>query len=592
MTLLQAPADLDLDLQAGAARDGLPGLDLDLALWDTSCPDWAERLLAGRPLVPDIPELQVEPYKSQVAYALRVFKRLRLADVHGNPTMGEAGADWVFAIVAVLLGSYDPATHVRMVNEVFALVPKGNSKSTYFALAMLTANIINLRPRGEFMFIAPTMKIADTAFNQVDGAIALDDKLDKLFHRQRHLRTITNRNTDAALQIKAADTDTITGGKAVGTLLDETHEFALKARAQEIFVELRGSLSKRPDGFFAQITTQSKAPPTGVFKEELARARAVRDGTLRARLLPVLYELPEALLEAEAWRDRRYWPLLNPNLGRSVHPPYIAEQLALAEQEGPHKLALIASQHLNVEIGVGLKTDRWAGAEFWQAAADKTLTLESLLDRSEVVTVGIDGGGLDDLLGLSVVGREPKSRRWLSWSHAWAHDTVLTRRKSIAPMLRSLADAGEVTIVERLGADIEGLVALVELCERLLAGVGLDPQGVGAVVDALADAGIGERDDDRRVTGVRQGYTLTGPIKTTERKLVDGSLVHADQALMNWAVGNARVEQKGNAIVITKQASGTAKIDPLMALFNAVALMSTNPANRVSVYRTRGLLVA
>ena len=46
---------------------------------------------------------------------------------------------------------------------------------------------------------------------------------------------------------------------------------------------------------------------------------------------------------------------------------------------------------------------------------------------------------------------------------------------------------------------------------------------------------------------------------------------------MSWAVTNARVESKGNAIIITKQASGTTKLDPLMAAFNAVAPMSTNP---------------
>jgi phage terminase large subunit-like protein len=49
---------------------------------------------------------------------------------------------------------------------------------------------------------------------------------------------------------------------------------------------------------------------------------------------------------------------------------------------------------------------------------------------------------------------------------------------------------------------------------------------------------------------------------------------------MAWAVANARVEPKGNAIIIImKQASGSAKIDPLMAAFNAIALMAMNPAS-------------
>jgi phage terminase large subunit-like protein len=104
--------------------------------------------------------------------------------------------------------------------------------------------------------------------------------------------------------------------------------------------------------------------------------------------------------------------------------------------------------------------------------------------------------------------------------------------------------------------------------------IGLNPFGIGAVIDALADEGTS---GDDKVLGITQGWKLSGAIKTTERKLADGTLRHSGQSLMSWCVGNARVEPKGNAIVITKQASGSAKIDPLMATFNAVALMSANP---------------
>ncbi|MBD1590406.1 terminase large subunit, partial [Pseudomonas sp. C2L12B] len=83
------------------------------------------------------------------------------------------------------------------------------------------------------------------------------------------------------------------------------------------------------------------------------------------------------------------------------------------------------------EIGLALMSDRWAGAEFWERqAVGFCAALEDLIKRCEVIDLGIDGGGLDDLLGVAAVGRESGTRRWLVWTHAWAHPSVLERRKA------------------------------------------------------------------------------------------------------------------------------------------------------------------
>lgn len=335
--------------------------EAELTTWSTSCKDWEARLLAGRSLVPDLPL-----FKAEAERALRVFKRLRLPDVVGTPTMAEACGEWFFPIVAALFGSYDPIAHRRMIQEFFWLIPKGNSKSSNGGAVMVTALIVNRRPRAEFVLIAPTKEIAGIAFDQADGTIRLDAELAKLFHTQRHIKTITHRRSGATLKIKAADTDVITGGKQLGTMIDETHVFAEKADAAAVFLELRGSLGKRPDGFLFQATTQSKKPPAGVFAAELAKARKVRDGQLALPLLPILYELPLKLSQNAGWKDRKLWPLVNPNLGRSIALDFLERELTTAEESGkPDQLALFASQHFNVEIGLALASDNWVGAQYW-----------------------------------------------------------------------------------------------------------------------------------------------------------------------------------------------------------------------------------
>ena len=206
----------------------------------------------------------------------------------------------------------------------------------------------------------------------------------------------------------------MTGVKPVFVLVDELHEMSKRSYATRVIGQIRGGLLPNPEGLLVFITTQSDQPPAGAFKSELEYARGVRDGriTERVKMLPILYEFPEAMQTAQSkpWRDPQNWPMVLPNLGLSISIEDLETHYAQAREKGIEEECRWASQHLNVQIGMALHGDRWRGTDYWVDAADATLTLENLIWRSEVVTVGIDGGGEDDLFGLAVLGRCRTSR--------------------------------------------------------------------------------------------------------------------------------------------------------------------------------------
>ncbi|WP_250483404.1 terminase large subunit [Caballeronia sp. GaOx3] len=554
--------------------------------WTTACPDWESRLIEGRSIIP------APIFPDEAAQALAIFKELRVVDLPGKPTFGECSEQWVFDFVSAIFGAYDAESGAQLIREFFLLISKKNTKSTIAAGIMLTAVIRCWREEEEHLILAPTKEVADNSFRPAAGMIRADDELAALFHVQDHIRTITHRVTRASLKVVAADTDTVSGKKSGRILIDEHWLFGKKTNAESMFMEATGGQISRDEGWVVILTTQSDEPPSGVFRDKLNYYRDVRDGNIVDRKsLGVLYEFPAKLIASKGYLDPANFYVTNPNIGRSVSAEWLQDQLRKIQHKTDGSFQQFVAKHLNVEIGLNLRSDRWAGADFWESAARAPrLTLEDVIKGSEVIDVGIDGGGLDDLLGLAVIGREKDTRNWLAWTHAWAHPSVLDRRKEIAPRLRDFEGDGDLTMVAQIGDDVRDVADIVSTIYQagLLDKVGADPAGIGSVLDALAEAGIPED----KVIGISQGWKLSGAIKTAERRLAiasgfkfdaqgpkpDGVLMHGGQPLMAWCVGNARVVPIGNAVNITKQASGTAKIDPLMALFNAVTLIALNPA--------------
>ncbi|MFK9079612.1 terminase large subunit [Pseudomonas neuropathica] len=542
--------------------------------WDTACPDWEARIINRQSLVP-FPPL----FPDEAAACMQVLNDLRIVDAPGSPLIGESCAPWISDLAGAIFGAYNSNTGERLIQEFFLLISKKNAKSTIAAAIMLTVLIRNWRQSAEFIILAPTIEVANNAYAPARDMVKHDEELSALLHVQDHVRTITHRESGATLKVVAADQNTVGGKKAAVVLVDELHLFGKNPHAANMLREATGGLASRPEGFVIYLTTQSDQPPAGVFREKLQYARGVRDGTIvDPNFLPVIYEFPKKILEAEDHRKPENFYITNPNMGYSVSEKFLIREMKKAEEAGEAEVLGFMSKHLNVEIGLALRSDRWAGADYWVGAAEKKLTLDDVIARSDVIDIGIDGGGLDDLLGFAAVGRDKRTRDWLVWTHAWAHPSVLERRKAEAPRFHDFEKDGDLTLSKRIGDDVLEVAELVEQVEEsgLLDKVGVDPVGIGAIYDAMIEREI----PPEKIVAISQGWKLGGAIKTAERKLAEGGMKHGGQPMMAWCVSNAKVEPRANSILITKQASGSAKIDPLMALFNAVTLISLNPEGR------------
>ncbi|WP_316172426.1 terminase large subunit [Bradyrhizobium sp. SZCCHNRI2049] len=585
--------------------------------WTTACPDWEDRIINGRSLLPCGPL-----FPDEAEAALKIYRDLVLVDVAGRPTMEQACLPWAFDLPKALFGSYDHVSGKRLIRYYFEFVAKKNAKSTRAAGIMITALIRNWRESGEFYILAPTKEIADNSFIPARDMVNADPGL-KAILKPSAGRVIEHRNTGAFLKVVAADNETVTGKKTIGLLIDELWLFGYRAGAETMLNEIEGGLASRPEGFVINLSTQSNRKPAGVFEQRLSRFRDIRDGKLLdPSSLPLLHEFPESMIKSGAYREPANWHIPNPNLTKSVDVEFIRHKLKEVERSGKSSVIDIEAKHLNVQIGIGSRIDGWAGVEVWDRGLEPGLTLDAILDRCDVVTIGLDGGGLDDMLGVGVIGREKDTQRWLGWACGLISTIGVQRRKANVVDYLRFKRAGELLVFcfdeadgvwrddpelaelcedalpaaigpEALPPDIQFVVDLVtRIRDRgLLAQVGVDAAGIGAIVDALGQIGVTQ--EAETLDAVRQGIALMGAVKTLERKLANRSFVHGESPLLEWCVANLKVVQTPTAMRVARDEAGFGKVDPAMALFNAAHLMSLNPepVRQVSTYENRPLLM-
>jgi phage terminase large subunit-like protein len=156
---------MQIELAPGAALSPAPPPGA-AGMWDLSCVDWEDRIREGRSLIPDLPL-----FADEAADAVAFYDEMQLPDVPGVPKLRTASGEWFRDIVRAAFGSWDPVNRVRMIREIFALAPKGSSKTSYSAALMLVSMLMNYRPRATALFVGPTQAVSMRAYEQAVGLI-------------------------------------------------------------------------------------------------------------------------------------------------------------------------------------------------------------------------------------------------------------------------------------------------------------------------------------------------------------------------------------------------------------------------------------
>jgi phage terminase large subunit-like protein len=261
----------------------------------------------------------------------------------------------------------------------------------------------------------------------------------------------------------------------------------------------------------------------------------------------MLYEWPEAMIEAEAYLEPENFYVTNPNLGRSSASEWL-DQPSWSRAGGRRR-----GEPADIPRQASERRDRAAPAarplarrRLLGGRGDRTLTLENLLERCEVAVIGGDGGGLDDLYGLCVAGREKGTDRWLYWFEGMvlarsaqapqgdrAAARGLRRRRRPGHLQRAAAAGRDDAEDYALPQDIAEFVAICvkvkesgKLPEN--AAIGLDAAMATDLTDALEAVGFTVADGQKgEVVAIGQGFRLMSAIVGLARKLKFGGAVHS-----------------------------------------------------------------
>ena len=431
---------------------------------------------------------------------------------------------WQKAFISVLFGVVDKHGY-RQFNEILLVMARKQGK-TLLASAIATYEAYADGEYGARVYMAaPKLQQANICYDQCYQTIKKEPELEKFAKKRRTDIYIEYSNSSIApLAFSEKKSDGLNVSCAV---LDEVASWRGQAGLR-FYEVLKSSVGARRQPILLGITT-SGYENDGIFDALIARAiRLLTGGSKETHFLPLLYMIDDI----DRWNDINELKKANPNLGVSVSPKYLIDELAIAENSLSKKSEFL-TKYACVKQNSSLA---WLDIQTIKAMCGKELKFEDF--AHSYCVAGIDLSMSTDLTAAVIVTE--KEGELYCFAHFWLPSEKIEEAISrdglpyqqyIARGFLSLSGENYIDYNDCY----KWLVDIVERYEILPLVVGYDRYSANYLINDLKAYGFVTDD-------VYQGDNLYGVLQEMEGFMKDKKVHIGDNDLLKVHLLNSAIK--------------------------------------------------
>lgn len=460
---------------------------------------------------------------------------------------------WQCFVESNLYGWVDKKTGYRRFREGLILVASGNGKSTMVVGNAVYMLSVDGERGAEVYCLANSREQARIIYDECRAQVEASGALAKSLRTTRD--GIYFKPLNGKIQPLASDSKNLDGRNVHLGIFDEIQEY----RDYKLINVIKAKTKKRKQPLILYISTLGTVID-GPLMDYYVLGSNILDGSdaISKRASDRVFVYIDEIDEKDDPNDVSCWGKANPSLGVLLDIDTLID-----EWERCKPIPAERSNFINKQLNVFTMVDELSFLDVQTIKKnDKVIPLEKL--KGQKCYGGFDMSETEDFTSACLVFPLPDNEFFVL-SHSWVPGKKVESNREKLDWI-NLQREGLLTIVN--GEYVDHMLVFNWFKEMReiykIDSIGYDPAKAFDLVQLMQSNGF-------VLNVVRQGeLTLTAPMDNLKERFLDGKIIHNNNRMYNWYLGNVKLTKRGpNATYLPTKQNKHRKIDGFAAHLNA-----------------------